>query len=50
MEWMHDREPFDLRATGTSFALAIALTIALAVFVVLVLAGAYNWAAAVAGL
>ena len=47
---MHDREPFDLKATGTSLALAVTITVALAVFVVLVMAGVFNWAAAVAGL
>lgn len=50
MEWMHDREPFDLKATGTSLVLAVTITVALAVFVVLVMAGVFNWAAAVAGL
>lgn len=50
MEWMHDREPFDLKATGMSLVLAVTLTVALSAFVVLVLAGVFNWAAAVAGL
>jgi len=50
MEWIEDREPLDLKATGTALAIAVGITVALTAFVVLVLAGAFNWAASVAGL
>lgn len=50
MEWTEDREPLDLRATGRGLALALTITVTLTAFVVLVVAGALNWAAGVAGL
>lgn len=50
MEWIEDREPFDLKSTGTALALAVGITVALTAFAVLVLAGVFSWAAGVAGL
>ncbi|HVM09432.1 MAG TPA: hypothetical protein VM345_13275 [Acidimicrobiales bacterium] len=50
MEWIEDREPFDLRSTGRNLVLALAITIGLTLFAVAVVAGLFSWAAAVAGL